>query len=137
VAIENARLFRESERRRHEAQALSEIARLLAETMDPRVVAQRIADSVRIFLEDTASAAVYSLESASGEARAVAVSRTSGVRFHWTRVLPPGAGSSRSRSRSAGPSPPPTSSRTRASSIRPPPARAWSRPNTARCWRSR
>ena len=92
VAIENARLFAESERRRDEAQALAGIARLLAETMDPRVVAQRIADSVGIFLEDTASAAVYSLESPKEEARAVAVSTQSDIRFHWTRVLPPGAG---------------------------------------------
>jgi signal transduction histidine kinase len=92
VAIENARLFGESERRRREAQALSEIARLLAETMDPRVVALRIADSVGIFLEDTASAAVYSIESGQDESRAVAISTASGVRFHWTPVLPPGAG---------------------------------------------
>jgi signal transduction histidine kinase/CheY-like chemotaxis protein len=92
VAIENARLFGEREQRRHEAQALSDIARLLAEAMDPVVVAQRIADSVRIFLEDTASAAVYSLESPRDEARAVAISTQGDVLFHWTRVLPPGAG---------------------------------------------
>ena len=92
VAIENSTLFEESEERRHEAQALSDIARLLAGTMNPLVVAQRIADSVRIFLEDTASAAVYTLESAHEEARAVAISTLGGVRFEWTRVLPPGAG---------------------------------------------
>jgi signal transduction histidine kinase/ActR/RegA family two-component response regulator len=92
VAIENTRLFRESERRRHEAQALTEIARVLAETMDPRAVAQRIAESVRILLENTASAAVYSIESVDEPARAVAISTETGVRFIWTRVLPPGTG---------------------------------------------
>jgi signal transduction histidine kinase len=92
VAIENARLFRESERRRHEAQALAEIARVLAETMDPRTVAQRIAESVRILLENTASAAVYSFESVQEPALAVAVSTETGVRFLWSRVLPPGTG---------------------------------------------
>ena len=92
VAIENSRLFRESERRRHEAQALAEIARVLAETMDPRTVAQRIAESVRILLENTASAAVYSFESVQDPARAVAISTEVGVQFVWTRVLPPGSG---------------------------------------------
>ena len=92
VAIENARLFRESEGRRREAELLTDVARLLAETMDPRMVAQRIADGVKVLLEDTASAAVYSFESTREEARAVAVSTQTGVAFPWTRVLPPGAG---------------------------------------------
>ena len=92
VALENARLYRASERRRHEAQALTEIARLLAEVMDPRALAQRIADSVRLLLEDTAAAAVYSFESPADEARAVAVSAETGAQFPWTRVLPPGVG---------------------------------------------
>jgi signal transduction histidine kinase/ActR/RegA family two-component response regulator len=92
VALENARLFRDSERRRREAELLTDVARLLAETMDPRTAAQRIADGVKLLLEDTASAAVYSLESPEDEAYAVAISNQTGVAFTWTRHLPAGAG---------------------------------------------
>ena len=92
VALENARLFRESDHRRREAQVLTDVARLLAETMDPRTVAQRIADGVKLLLEDTASAAVYSLESPQDDAHAVAISNQTGVAFTWTRHLPAGAG---------------------------------------------
>ena len=92
VALENARLFGDTERRRREAELFTDVARLLAETMDPRTVAQRIADGVKLLLEDTASAAVYSLESPNDEARAVAISNQTGVAFTWTRRLPPGAG---------------------------------------------
>ena len=92
VAIENARLFRDSERRRREAELLTDVARVLAETMDECLVAQRIADGVKILLEGTASAAVYGFESTNEEARAVAVSTQTGIAFPWTRVLPPGAG---------------------------------------------
>ena len=92
VALENARLFRDSERGRREAQLLTDVARLLAETMDPRTVAKRIADGVKLLLEDTASAAVYSLESPEDEAHAVAISNQTGVAFTWTRHLPAGAG---------------------------------------------
>src|SRR6185436_11975365 len=52
VALENARLFRDTERRRREAELFTDVARLLAETMDPRTVAQRIADGVKLLLED-------------------------------------------------------------------------------------
>ena len=92
VALENARLFGDTERRRREAELFTDVARLLAETMDPRTVAQRIADGVKLLLEDTASAAVYSLESPKDEALAVAISNQTGVAFTWTRRLPPGAG---------------------------------------------
>jgi signal transduction histidine kinase/ActR/RegA family two-component response regulator len=92
VAIENARLFRDSERQRREAELLTDVARVLVETMDAHVVAQCIADGVKILLDDTAWAAVYSFQSTSEDARVVAESTQAGVAFPWTRVLPPGAG---------------------------------------------
>src|SRR5207302_1712210 len=47
LALENARLFAESERGRQTAQALVEVARVLAQELDPDLVSQRIADSLR------------------------------------------------------------------------------------------
>lgn len=91
VAIEHARLVEASERRAREGHALAEIARVLAETLDPTLVWQRIATGVRTLLDDAPSAALYQLEPA-GDMRAVAVSTESGVQFDWTRWLPKGTG---------------------------------------------
>jgi signal transduction histidine kinase/CheY-like chemotaxis protein len=50
IAIDNARLFRDSETRRRAAQTLTEVGRFLNQALDPDVVAQRITDSVRALL---------------------------------------------------------------------------------------
>jgi signal transduction histidine kinase/ActR/RegA family two-component response regulator len=91
IAIENARLFEASERRGREGHAMAEVARVLAETLDPTLVWQRIAAGVRTLLDDAPSAALYYLEPA-GDVRAVAVSTETGVHFDWTHRLPPEAG---------------------------------------------
>jgi signal transduction histidine kinase/ActR/RegA family two-component response regulator len=91
VAIEHARLVEASERRGREGQAMAEIARVLAETLDPALVWQRIAAGVRTLLDDAPSAALYQAEP-SGDVRAVAVSTETGVHFDWTYRLPKGAG---------------------------------------------
>ena len=91
VAIEHARLAEENERRAREGQAMAEIARVLAETLDPSQVWQRIAAGVRTLLDDAPAAALYHLES-SGDMRTAAVSTESGVHFDWTHRLPKGAG---------------------------------------------
>jgi signal transduction histidine kinase/ActR/RegA family two-component response regulator len=91
VAIENARLFEASERRGREGHALAEIARVLAETLDPALVWHRIAAGVRTLLDDAPSAALYYLEPG-GDVRAVAVSTEPGVHFDWNRWLPKGTG---------------------------------------------
>jgi signal transduction histidine kinase/ActR/RegA family two-component response regulator len=91
VAIENAQLFEASERRGREGHAMAEVARVLAETLDPTLVWQRIATGVRTLLDDAPSAALYYLE-AGGDVRAVAVSTETGVHFDWTHRLPKGAG---------------------------------------------
>jgi signal transduction histidine kinase/ActR/RegA family two-component response regulator len=91
VAIENARLFEASERRGREGHALAEIARVLAETLDPALVWYRIAAGVRTLLDDAPSAALYYLEP-EGDLRAVAVSTEPGVHFDWNRWLPKGTG---------------------------------------------
>jgi signal transduction histidine kinase/ActR/RegA family two-component response regulator len=91
VAIEHARLVEAGERRGREGQAMAEVARVLAETLDPALVWQRIATGVRTLLDDAPSAALYQLEPA-GDVRAVAVSTETGVHFDWTHRLPKGAG---------------------------------------------
>jgi signal transduction histidine kinase/ActR/RegA family two-component response regulator len=91
VAIENARLFEASERRGREGHALAEIARVLAETLDPALVWHRIAAGVRTLLDDAPSAALYYLEPG-GDVKAVAVSTEPGVHFDWNRWLPKGTG---------------------------------------------
>ena len=50
IALDNARLFRDSETRRRAAQTLTEVGRFLNQALDPDVVAQRITDSVRALL---------------------------------------------------------------------------------------
>jgi signal transduction histidine kinase/ActR/RegA family two-component response regulator len=91
VAIENARLLEASERRGREWHAMAEVARVLAETLDPVLVWQRIAAGVRTLLDDAPAAALYYLEP-TGDVRAVAESTETGVHFDWTHRLPKGAG---------------------------------------------
>ncbi|MGH7390366.1 MAG: ATP-binding protein [Candidatus Rokuibacteriota bacterium] len=91
VAIENARLFEASQRRGREGNAMAEVARVLAETLDPALVWQRIAAGVRTLLDDAPAAALYYLEP-TGDARTVAVSNEPGVHFDWTHQLPKGTG---------------------------------------------
>ena len=91
IAIENARLFEASERRGREGHAMVEIARVLAETLDPALVWHRIAAGVRTLLDDAPSAALYYLEPG-GDVQAVAVSTEPGVHFDWNLRLPKGAG---------------------------------------------
>jgi len=47
VALENARLFQEAERRRRESVALGRVSQTLAQSLHPVGVAQRVVDSVR------------------------------------------------------------------------------------------
>jgi signal transduction histidine kinase/CheY-like chemotaxis protein len=91
VAIENGRLLQTSEQRSREGHAMAEVAQVLAETLDPNLVWQRIAAGVRTLLDDAPAAALYYLEP-TGDVRAVAVSTETGVHFDWTNRLPPGAG---------------------------------------------
>lgn len=91
VAIRNARGFAESEARRRAATALTEVGRLLAETLDPGVLGQRITDSVRD-LFGTQSAALYRLEPESGDLIGLAGSGDAGSAFRPGIVMPRGAG---------------------------------------------
>jgi GAF domain-containing protein len=61
VAIQNAALYAETERRRRMAEELAAVGKLLSETLDPDVVGQRIVDSVRTLL-GAHSSSLYRLD---------------------------------------------------------------------------
>jgi signal transduction histidine kinase/DNA-binding response OmpR family regulator len=71
VAIENARLYAESESRRRVAEALADVGRVLSQTLDPDMVAQRVNESVREILHCQASV-LYRLDPESGDMVSVA-----------------------------------------------------------------
>jgi len=73
VAIDNARLFRDSETRRRAAQTLTEVGRFLNQALEPDVVAQRITDSVRALL-GLGTSVFYRVDPESLDCTVVAVS---------------------------------------------------------------
>jgi GAF domain-containing protein/CheY-like chemotaxis protein/anti-sigma regulatory factor (Ser/Thr protein kinase) len=77
LAIDNARLFGESERRRRVAETLAEVGRLISESLDPEDVGRRIADSVLALLGGQVSV-LFRMEPGSGDLVALAVSGNSG-----------------------------------------------------------
>ena len=89
VAIDNARLFAESERRRLEAERLAEVGRLLAETLDPERVGQRIVDSARELL-GAQGAAVFGLDVHTGDLFGLAVAGDGGGAVTRGMTLPRG-----------------------------------------------
>ncbi len=83
AAIDNARLFRESEARRREAEALLEVGRLITETLDLDAVGRRIVESVQQ-LTASSMAVLYRVDPASGDLHLIA---GSGPHVDWNRVL--------------------------------------------------
>lgn len=65
VALENARLFEQAERRRRESEALGGVSQILAQSLDPEGVAQRVVDCVHD-LVGAMAASVYRLDLESG-----------------------------------------------------------------------
>jgi GAF domain-containing protein/CheY-like chemotaxis protein len=90
VALEQTRLYREAQRYGDRMRALAEVERLLSETLDPDVVARRIADSVRTLLAAMASG-VYRLEPDSGDLLAIANSGDAGPGIGAQPAIPRGA----------------------------------------------
>lgn len=86
MAVDNSRLYRDSERQRREAEALTGVNRLITETLEPDAVGQRILESVRQ-LANARMAALYRLEPVSGDLRLLA---GIGAEVDWNRVLPKG-----------------------------------------------
>ncbi len=81
-----------SETARRTGAALAEVARLLARSLDPDVVARLVADSVRSLLGGQPSV-VYRLDRESGNLVSIAISGDPGPGFGDRVVIPPGGGS--------------------------------------------
>jgi PAS domain S-box-containing protein len=90
LVLENARLFRESERQRATAERLVEIGRFLSQSLDPRDVAERIVNSLRTLLHADA-AHVHRADPGSGALETIAFSGESAEAFAGT-VFPVGQG---------------------------------------------
>ena len=88
---ENARLLEEQQTRVQETKALAGIGRLLSERLDPDVVGQRIAESLRSLLGGC-SAVVYQRAPDAPTLHAVAVSQDPAVGVDWRPVRGLGAG---------------------------------------------
>jgi GAF domain-containing protein len=86
VAIRNAHLFAASERRRDTAEALAEIGRALAESLDRDAVAQRIVETVRALFKSK-TAVVFELDPDSENLTLVA---SAGPALGWNRIIPRG-----------------------------------------------
>ncbi len=80
LAVDNARLYGESEARRRSAEALTETGRLLSHTLSPTEVAERVVGRVRDLIGATC-AVVYRLDRPAGVFRALAVSGQTGRGF--------------------------------------------------------
>jgi len=91
LALQNARLLSESNRRRHEAEALSEIGRTISQSLDLTEVAQRIADSV-LALFSAENTAVFRLEPDSQDLITVAAAGNVGQTDAKSVTFPGGTG---------------------------------------------
>jgi signal transduction histidine kinase len=91
VAIRNARLFAERDERRRAAEALADVSRALAQSLDADVIAQRVADLVRHLLHASCSLLFRSRPDAE-ELVTVAVSGELAPDFGRGVVFPGGSG---------------------------------------------
>jgi GAF domain-containing protein/CheY-like chemotaxis protein len=92
IALNNARLFEEAERRRHSAESLAELGQLLTRSLDAAEVNQQIVDSVRSLL-GTNGAVLYHVEPETQNLVSLAVSGDVGPGFtERAAVIPPGYG---------------------------------------------
>jgi GAF domain-containing protein len=90
VAIRNARRFAQSEARRRAAEALLDLSRAMSETMEPGLVARRVADRVRVSL-GAQSSSVFRLDAETGALASLVVAGGEHV-LGGEIVFPAGAG---------------------------------------------
>ena len=91
LILQNAHLFATSERRRHVAERLAEIASLLPQSLAVEEVGQRIADAVFAVL-DVRVAALFGLDRGSGDLVVLALSGDTGPGLRPGVVFPDAAG---------------------------------------------
>jgi signal transduction histidine kinase len=91
LALDNARLFTEAERRRRAAEGLAEIGRTLSETLDPHKVASQVGNSLRALLH-TRSAVVYLIDPETRRLVRRMVAQDPTTVTHWPESLESGTG---------------------------------------------
>ncbi|MBI3637075.1 MAG: GAF domain-containing protein, partial [Candidatus Rokubacteria bacterium] len=90
VALRNAALYEDAQRRRGEAEELARVARSLTSSLDLRAVAERVVQSVLPLFG--AAGATLRLVQADGSLLAVAIAGRSAEHFGASHVFPPRAG---------------------------------------------
>jgi len=88
AALQNAAIFARSETRRHAAEALAEVGRLLSQTLDPETVGRRVAESVCRLLS-ARSAIIYRI---APDGSFVAETVSSAADFPWLTRFPSNLG---------------------------------------------
>ena len=91
IAMDNARLLQETERRRRSAEALAEVARLIAQSLDPVEVSGRITASVQSLLGVT-HAALFRFRPATNDLESVSLVGDHGTTGGQAIVYPVGSG---------------------------------------------
>lgn len=91
IAMANAQLYAETERRRKAAESLADMGRLMSRSLDSHEITQRITDAMQV-LFGVHSVSLYWLEPALGELVALAVSGDVPPAFSHLRVSPAGTG---------------------------------------------
>ncbi|MGH8060036.1 MAG: GAF domain-containing protein, partial [Candidatus Entotheonellia bacterium] len=91
VAIRNAQLYQAQAQRRRAAEHLASTAQLLAQSLDPQEVAQRIVDSIRELLQ-ARSATLFEVDPATGDFRVRTMAGDAGRAFAPRMLLPAGTG---------------------------------------------
>ena len=92
IALTNARLFEETERRRRAAESLADLGRVLTRSLDAGDVSQRIVDSIRMLL-GTGAAVLYRVDAATQNLTSIAFSGQIGITLSdRVAVMPSGVG---------------------------------------------
>ena len=91
LAVESARLFADTERRRRSAEALASVSQALAHSLDPRQVAHLIADNVLALL-GARDVTLFEVQPRTGNLVSVAFAGEGAAGLSQPTVLPPGVG---------------------------------------------
>jgi GAF domain-containing protein/CheY-like chemotaxis protein len=91
VAIEHARLYHEATRQAHRMQALADLGRLLAQTLDPELVARQVVDSTQTLFRAAVSI-LFRLDESTGDVVSMAVAGDPGPIPDGALVIAAGTG---------------------------------------------
>jgi signal transduction histidine kinase len=91
LALDNAALYRESEARRRSAEALATIGRMLSQTLEVNVLAERVVTSARELVGGTV-ATLHTLDPVSGDLTLLAFAGDIGPGFRLPYTVPRGIG---------------------------------------------